>query len=67
MHTDVQIQILSVFICALSVAKTAFSASWEESSGTQALASMILSRKRRISLNNAKQLAKHFREWGAFV
>jgi HTH-type transcriptional regulator/antitoxin HigA len=29
--------------------------------GTQALASMILSRKRRISLNNAKRLAKHFR------
>ena len=29
--------------------------------GTQAMASMILSRKRRISLNNAKRLAKHFR------
>jgi HTH-type transcriptional regulator/antitoxin HigA len=29
--------------------------------GTQALASMILKGDRRISLNNAKKLAKHFR------
>ncbi len=29
--------------------------------GTQALASMILAGSRRISLNNAKKLAKHFR------